>query len=90
MFFYIPYNCQFLIVKEYESGNDAYVIEELYHKSIYDPLSSRNFGKWQKSKGFEIPERNFYKKRFDLGDTILHALCYASINMNANIIKLKE
>lgn len=67
---YVPYNCQLLIVENnYEKNNVCY-IKEMYHPSISShSMFERNFGTWAKNTGIVIPEKDFYKRRFEMNRT---------------------
>lgn len=71
---YIPYNCQFLVVKNLAHN---YIVEE-----IYDPFKKSNItfhsflGIWSKNKGLDDIESDFYKRRFDMNKTTFIAFIY--------------
>lgn len=68
LFFNIPYNTQLLISEDV--NKDFSCISEIYHPRIYSPVMfTRHFGTWSENKGIEIPEKDLYKRRFDMNET---------------------
>lgn len=70
--YYIPYNTQLLILKSSTNAEDNYSIEEFYYPSaVIHSWFERHFGIWEKDKGLEIFERDMYKRRIDMNETVL-------------------
>lgn len=72
---YIPYNCQFLQIKQ-NLREKEFFIQEIYY-STFNPSAivfKRHFGTWKENKEVEIIEPDLYKRRLDLNETILNTL----------------
>lgn len=73
--YYIPYNSQ-LIIAENNIGEDKICyLYEIYHPGIYSrAMFTRHFGVWFENNGLKIPEKDLYKRRFDMNGTLLNLL----------------
>lgn len=80
---YIPYNCQFLMIKNSTTKNDSYILNEIYYPSFksYD-LFDRYFGTWEKNQGLENSQPDFYERRLDMNGTTLFVKYTVSIGKN--------
>lgn len=61
---------QLLIVDDDLKKEGKYYMSEIYHPSINSHIMfKRHFGIWSENYGLEIPERDLYKRRFDMKNT---------------------
>lgn len=72
---YVPYNIQLLIAEnQIKENNNVFSISEIYQPGSV--IFKRHFGTWSKKKGIEIPEKDLYKRRFNMNGTELKILYF--------------
>lgn len=77
----IPYNSQFLIIKNILNEENNYLVEEIYHPMLSKNITfNQNFGIWNKNTGLKVFEPDFYKRRLNLNNTGLYAIIRVNIN----------
>lgn len=79
-YFYIPYNCQFLVIVMHEQ---SFKILEIYNMKIYTwGLYQNIFGLWDEINGLIVDKKEFYKRRFNMNGTIMAAVAPYSVSIS--------
>ena len=80
-FMYIPYSCEFLLIKPKEET--TFEIVELYNPQAFATEKyTKFFGTWSENGGIKTPISDFYERRFDLNQTELGVVSKFYVRVN--------